>query len=213
MAKFRQLNTEFWNDPYVASLPTDTRYLYLYLKLNEHITTAGCCELPAALMSVESGLSHDDVLKAIARLEADGKIKFDGTWLAVLNGNDGLTSSSKVKTAIDRQLAEAPSWVRRFIVRGHERDDRVDHPAIIAVNCLTERYPRKELWDTIIEALGEDFDMDLLMDAHSEWSRRGYSPLNYDWIFEWYANGKVPYRWGKTTNSDTLSTYGEVFGS
>jgi hypothetical protein len=214
MAKYRQLNTDFWNNSYIASLTPTVRYFYLYLKLNSHINTAGCCDLPLEMMSLESGLSVTDVRAALRQLEEDGKIKYDGQWVVVREGNDGQTNSPKVKSAIDVQLAQAPSWVGEFIFRGSENDDRTSHPAVVAVREITERFPKKDLWDTIIETLGEDFDLDLLIECHSEWARRGYSPMNYDWIFEWYTSGRVPYRGnGKQTNSDTLRGYLKEFSS
>lgn len=184
------------------------------MKLNEHINTAGCCKLPVALMSVESGLDLPEIYEALERLESDGKIKYEDGWLALKEGIDGQTRSPKVKTAIDAQLAEAPSWVGQFVMRGKENDERASHPAIVAVWQITERYPKKDLWDTFIEVLGEDFDIDFLQEAHAEWARRGYSPMNYDWCFEWYANGKIPYKTnGRTSNVDTLKTYRETFSS
>lgn len=214
MAKFRQLDTTFWNNSYIAGLTPTTRYFYLYLKLNEHINTAGCCKLPLELMSVECGLSVSDVRLSMKQLEEDGKVKYDGQWVALKDGNDGQTTSPKVRTAVDAQLADAPPWVGEYIMRGSTNDDRASHPAIVAVWEITQRYPKRDLWDTFIEILGEDFDLDLLIECQAEWARRGYSPMNYDWCFEWYVSGRVPYKGnGKRTNSDTLSTYLKEFSS
>jgi hypothetical protein len=214
VAQFRQLNTDFWNNSYIASLEPTVRYFYLYLKLNGHVNTAGCCQLPIELMSVECGLPVPEIRKAVQQLEQDEKIKFQDDWVVLKEGNDGQTKSPKVRSAIDAQLAEAPSWVGEFVMKGSGEDDRFNHPAIVAVREILERYPKKELWDTFIEVLGEDFDIDLLIECQAEWARRGYSPFNYDWCFEWYTKGKVPYRTnGKRTNSDTLGDYLKEFSS
>lgn len=213
MAKYRQLSTDFWNDQYIASLPPTTRYFYLYLKLNEHVSTAGCCELPDALMALECGLEYSEMLQAMRRLEADGKIKYADGWIALQDGIDGLTNSPKVRAAVDAQLAEAPQWVGQFVMKKIVGDDRVEHPAIATVWEISRRYPKKELWDPIIEVLGDDIDVELLMEAHAEWSRRGYNPTNYNWVLDWYANGRVPYKNGKQSNTETLKTYREEFSS
>lgn len=214
MAKYRQIGTAFWNNKYIASLSTDTRYFYLYCKTNDKINTAGYCQLPIEVMGIETGLDVPTIRAAIQQLEVDLKIKYADGYLVVKDGNDGQTSSPKVRTAVETQLAEAPAWVGEFVMRGTEDDERASHPAIIAVTEICERYPKKELWDVIIEVCGDDPDIDLMVEAQAEWARRGFSPMNFAWLFEWYASGKIPYKNnGKKSNTETLKGYREAFSS
>jgi hypothetical protein len=165
-------------------------------------------------MAVETGLTSGQVDTAIERLEADGKIKYKDEWLALRDGLDGLTGSSKVQAAVDTQLAAAPQWVGQFVMRGEEDDDRASHPAIVAAWQISGRYPKKDLWDTIIEIVGDDPDWDLMTEAHDEWSDRGYSPLTFIWITDWVANKRIPYRNnGRTSNTEKLKKYADVFSS
>lgn len=214
MAKFRQLDCGFWNNKYVASLSSETRYIYLYLKLNPHLNTAGFAKLPVELMSLECGVDIPSLRQALAKLEADDKIKYQEGYLILREGHDGQTTSVKVKSAIDTQIADAPAWIGEYIMRGKQNDERASHPAIVAVREITEKFPPKKDWDLLIEIIGEDPDIDLLVDAHSEWARRGYSPFNFSWITDWYANKRIPYKTGgRPTNSDTLASYRDVFSS
>lgn len=64
-------------------------------------------------------------------------------------------------------------------------------PAIEFIRELTERYPRKTQWARIVKVLGEDFDRERLRECWEIWDGRGFRATNYDWLFDWYVNGKI----------------------
>lgn len=165
-------------------------------------------------MVLETGLDQETVRAGLTQLEADGKIKYDGDWLAV--AGEMQNKGAKLQAAVDLQLASAPAWVGEFLVQGTEKDERANHPAIVAVREILEKYPPKKEWDQIIEVLGEDFDVDYLVECQAEWARRGYRPFNYSWLYEWYVNRSKPgttKTYGKQSNVDTLREYYDTFAS
>lgn len=68
-------------------------------------------------------------------------------------------------------------------------DPRSKHPAIVAVQNIRGSYPPKELWDTVIELLGEHPDVVRLKKCWVAWRTKGYKPMNYGWLVDWYPNG------------------------
>lgn len=215
MAANRIINTGYWSDKYISSLPSDHRYLLLYLKLNKYIQVSGCCKLKVLQMVLETGLSEETVRAGLTQLENDGRIKYDGDWIAV--AGEMQSKGPKLRSAVDQQLALAPAWVGEFLVQGTERDERVNHPAIVAVREILEKYPPKAEWDKIIEVLGDDFDVDYLVECQAEWARRGYRPFNYNWLYEWYLNRSKPgtnTTYGsKRSNADLIRDYYDAIAS
>lgn len=215
MAANRTLTTKFWDDRLVSSLPYQYRYLLVYLKLNKHIQVSGCCKLKVLQMVLETGLDEETVRAGLSRLEAEGFIKYEDDWLAV--AGEIQNKGSKLQAAVDQQLAAAPRWVGEYLIQGKEKDERANHPAIVAVRELLERFPPKQEWDKIIEILGEEFDVSYLVQAQAEWARRGYRPYNLNWLYDWYVNRSIPgpinYGNGKRSNTDTLRDYFDEFAS
>lgn len=65
-------------------------------------------------------------------------------------------------------------------------DPRCEHPAIVLVRRLLQRYPVKEIWDTIIRDVGTDPDVERLTRMLSLYAALGWR--GYDWLV-WYARG------------------------
>lgn len=75
------------------------------------------------------------------------------------------------------------------------RDERADHPAIAAIRTVTERYPPRTLWDTLIAKIGDEPDARQLQACWIAWISRGYNPQSLIWALEWYHTG-IPKRAG-----------------
>ncbi len=82
----------------------------------------------------------------------------------------------------------------RKAARKTTADPRSSHPAILAVLGLIGRYPHRELYDPIIEVLGEQPDLVRLKQCRTEWLSRGFSPSNFGWLTDWYSSGAIPTR-------------------
>lgn len=204
MAEYRQVKTTMFKERWFMSLSQDAKYLLLYCKLNPRINTAGFFQLRLDMIAFESGLSISSTRKALDELLDENLIAYQDEWLVVRGGNDGQPNNVKIKAAIDLCLEQAPLWVGEYVMGSGGGDARASHPAISAVREISDRYPRREDWDQIIEVLGEDFDVDRLIDAWEWWASKGYNPLNAAWITDIYVRGTYG---RKRTNSEILRDY------
>jgi hypothetical protein len=89
--------------------------------------------------------------------------------------------ANKEKTLSSKELAK-PS-------NGKNPSEEKGHPAIRAIRSITARYPDKTIWPTLIQVVGEEPDLDRLRECYQRWRLKGYSPTNYSWVTEWYAQG------------------------
>lgn len=62
-------------------------------------------------------------------------------------------------------------------------------PAIEMIRELTKRYPAKALWPDLIKVLGGFPLRDKLQRCFTAWIMRGYNPMNFSWVTEWYVKG------------------------
>lgn len=69
-------------------------------------------------------------------------------------------------------------------------DPRAHHPAIEAVWKTRGRYPLRDLWDLVIETVGENPDLERMKKCWLKWRGKGFSPENYGWLTDWYVNGE-----------------------
>ena len=73
-------------------------------------------------------------------------------------------------------------------------DPRTKHPAIQATKRVLggRRYPPLEMYDRIIEVLGESPDGERLARCRKEWVERGHNRNSWKWLTEWYVEGIPP---------------------
>ncbi len=72
-------------------------------------------------------------------------------------------------------------------------DPRKNHPAIVAIREISSLYPPKEIWDLLIDTLGEKPHAARLKECWLAWRVRGNKPTNYAWALEWYVQGVPSY--------------------
>lgn len=94
IAKYRTIQTNYWNDPYVETLPPEGRAFYIYLMTSSHTSNVGVLEISHARMAFETGWSVETVEKILKRLEADGKITTDQNYVLVNNFIKNQTNTS-----------------------------------------------------------------------------------------------------------------------
>lgn len=108
MSSMRYVNTDFWSDAYVVDHlnPLD-RYLFIYLFTNPHTNVAGVYELSTRIMSFETGIEREELLRMLKRLEP--KVKYVGGWVILQNGiRHQNYHSPKMKISINRWLNNCP---------------------------------------------------------------------------------------------------------
>ncbi|CAG7840832.1 hypothetical protein CLOHAE12215_02256 [Clostridium haemolyticum] len=76
MAKYRQLQTNFWNDGFVLDLTPEEKYFYLYLMTNPSTAQCGVYELPKRIIETQTGYNRDTIDKLLARFMEYEKIKY-----------------------------------------------------------------------------------------------------------------------------------------
>lgn len=63
-------------------------------------------------------------------------------------------------------------------------------PAILAYQNAMKRYPPKDLWESMAEAVGDNPEKVKAWEAHCiEWRMRGYKVVNYSGLFDSFKNG------------------------
>lgn len=77
-----------------------------------------------------------------------------------------------------------------------QSEPRSKHPAIIAYREIVKRYPKTDLFDIVIDALGNSPNTPKAKACWVEWMARGYNTNSVKWL-EWYRNG-IPPKNGKS---------------
>ena len=60
-------------------------------------------------------------------------------------------------------------------------------PAIQAVKQVSGYYPKKQLWEPVINLLGDKPDIERMRRVFTLWTAKGHNPQNLNgWLFDWY---------------------------
>lgn len=118
------VDTAFWTDPYVVTLPPDARLLFLYLLTNPLTNISGVYEITDRQIAFDTGFSLEVVVSALQRFEADGRLLRRGNWVALRNWIKHQSLSNDVRKGIARQIAAVPKELAEY-VRGETVQDRL----------------------------------------------------------------------------------------
>jgi hypothetical protein len=67
------------------------------------------------------------------------------------------------------------------------------HPAVQAVRAALGRYPQKVTHRRIIEAVGDNPDVDFMLECATAFASKGkYTGDLTVWLFDWYVNRRIP---------------------
>lgn len=127
MAVYRQIQTTFWQDPFIEELEPLEKYFYLYLMTNSKTKQCGCYETSMKLIKYETGLTQDQINMFFIKLDKFNKVKFDKETSEVLILNwlkHNNFSSPSIFTCIKKEMAEIKNRVYRGYVQGvlNEKD-------------------------------------------------------------------------------------------
>lgn len=109
MAKYRAIQTKFWNDPWILELTPEQKYFYIYLLTNPNVTQCGIYEISIRQVEYETGYNKDTVNKLLELLEKSKKIKYSykTSEICIINFSKyNFTLSPQVKTCIIREFAD-----------------------------------------------------------------------------------------------------------
>lgn len=103
------------------------------------------------------------------------------------------TDTTYIKEVLNRKLTVSKSPNGDSVVPKKSRkpaaDPRNEHPAILSIFTVTGRKPNKDVWDTLIDKLGDEVDISRLTECFTTWRLKGWSPQNFAWALEWYVDG------------------------
>lgn len=136
MSVSRMINSKFWSDSFVVDKlnPLD-RYLFLYFLTNEKTNICGVYEVPLRVISNETGLDKDEILRMLERLS--GKVEYRDGWVCIVNFvRHQSTKSDDVKKGIDRLLSNLPEDILEWV--GQCRDGGGSVPRPCQVSNLTK---------------------------------------------------------------------------
>ncbi len=108
MAKYRQLQTKFWVDPFIESLTPEQKFFYIYLLTNPASSQCGIYEISYGTMAFQSGYNVETVEKLLSFFEKKSKIKYskNSSEICLLNFRKyNWTKSPKVVTCIQKEMA------------------------------------------------------------------------------------------------------------
>ena len=96
---------------------------------------------------------------------------------------NGLSSSSSSSSSI------SSSSVKKERPSIKQRDERIDHPAMVAFREIKGKFPNKDVWDLVIKSVGLEPDLVRMRECWLAWRGRDFRPDNLGWLVDWYANG------------------------
>lgn len=82
-----------------------------------------------------------------------------------------------------------------------QKDDRTNSLSIQAFRKVTGKFPPKQLYDSVIEILGDNPNESNMKLCYQAWLSRGYNPSATTWL-EWYRDG-IPTRPYQKNNQQT----------
>lgn len=83
--RYRQMETRFWNDPYILRLKALEKLLFNYLIMNDFIGLTGIYELPDMTICYTLGVTLAELTKMKNKFTADNKFIFYKEWVYVVN--------------------------------------------------------------------------------------------------------------------------------
>lgn len=106
---YRQVQTSYWQDPFVMDLTPEEKFFYVYLLTNTRTTQCGIFELPQQLIAAETGYNRETVDKLLKRFIDYGKISYSTATKELLIINwfkYNFINSPKVISCIRTNLLE-----------------------------------------------------------------------------------------------------------
>jgi hypothetical protein len=83
----RIIHTKFWRDDFIFELDPMGKLLFIYLITNPAVNLMGCYELPSKFISLDTGLSSEEVARYKQQIEESGKIRFYKSWIYLVNSH------------------------------------------------------------------------------------------------------------------------------
>lgn len=122
MAKVRQVNTFFWDDPYIEDLCPLGKLLFLYLITTPLTNIGGSFEISVKKMAEHTGIDRSTISDLLDRFEKDGKCIYRDRWMLVVNTieHQHWRSHETIKKGIIEIVSGSPDWVKHRLGVAYE---------------------------------------------------------------------------------------------
>ena len=120
MARYRSIQTSFWQDNFIVKLPIIEKAFYNYILTNNRTTQCGIYNFSLTFSAVELSISEDEVKVILNKFVDYGKILYDEETeeIMILNWNKyNLNISRNTLICVNRELGDIKN--RTFIIAIH----------------------------------------------------------------------------------------------
>lgn len=114
MADYRIVKTKFWGDPYITTLDTHNKLLFLYFLTNSCTDISGAYEISIRRIEFDTGLVDSLIHAGMRLFEEDKKIYYKDGWIFIPNFIKNQQLNESVKIGIVKSLKKAPEWVQKL---------------------------------------------------------------------------------------------------
>lgn len=197
MAKYRQVQVDFWQDGFILDLTPEEKYFYIYLMTNSKTTQCGIYELPKRIMETETGYNRETVEKLLKRFVDYGKILYDDKTKEIMIINwikYNWINSVKVLSLINKELQSVKSteFIRIFINKCVEYGYRID-TLTIDLGEEREKEREKEREEEQQQEKEEEKEKDDVREIINFWDNNGFGLNNMsgkDQLLSWLDDSK-----------------------
>jgi len=111
----RSVNTKFWDDPFVAKLEPDFKYLFLYLLTNPLTNVSGIYELPERRIAFDTGLSPEKITEGFEVFKSFDKVFYEKEYVVLVNFLKNQKLNNNMKASVEKMLPELPDSIIKII--------------------------------------------------------------------------------------------------
>lgn len=132
MAKYRMVNTYFWEDSYIETLDPTEKLVFLYLLTNPQTNIAGVYEISIRRIAFETQIESDTIKRILDRFEEAGKVTYRDGWVCIHNFLNHQSLNPNGEKCVRETLNSSPAWVSERLskafkgfgrlTKGFERD-------------------------------------------------------------------------------------------
>jgi DnaD/phage-associated family protein len=159
MARYRSIQTTFWQDNFIMKLPLMEKAFYNYLLTNTRTTQCGIYSFSVTLTSVELGCTEEEVRKLLDKFVSYGKILYDEEHEEIMLLNwykYNLNISRNTLVCINRELQDVKN--KEFVRRFYELCKMKRYPLEVIFSGVDvgETIEANEIKEEVKEGSGED---------------------------------------------------------
>ena len=111
-AKLRSVNTKFWEDPYIETLKSDEKLLFLYLLTNPLANMLGVYEISVKRISYDTGIGQDRIMKILKAFQSVGKVLREGDYVIMPNWLKNQSLNNNMQTGALNIYNDLPNWLK-----------------------------------------------------------------------------------------------------